>query len=302
MEKLDSQESCSTQADSTNLLNKSSAVHRGDEKPRVLDFNDPSEDDGSSYIIIENTDGDDIIQECSKDSNSGHILYQCHLCAGLIEPEHILNHLQTHKVENLFHCETCGVAFPSKERFENHSHEKSEDKRSDSLKCEMCHRSFDSLGELSEHYKTRTHVNKLEELAVVPKGTFSNIERNIASLSASDHDEFIELLKNKIANHLEASSPVEMIEEGKKVTTERSQSSEHFQSQSQYEKIWTSSSERVTVERKQENNEDCLITAANVDYPSERGVSPNMPHLCEICRRGFINLEHLQVRLKNAAS
>lgn len=257
-----------------------------EEKLKVTNI-DSQEEDYHSYIIIESSEGQSVNALSPVEVQGEQVLYQCQFCEDLIEPEHILNHLKTHKIEHLFPCETCGLVFPSKEKFKNHSHEKSATVKSDPEMCDMCQQSFSSSDELSQHFKTKTHIDKLEELGVVPKGTFSNIERNMESLSTSDHEEFVELLKSKIASHVES--------------TEQSRSPTQFQGQPQFEKNPSASSDKVTVEIKQESGDFCQITSASSDYSPERGVSPNMPHLCEICRRGFINLEHLKAHLVSHA-
>ncbi|XP_061186965.1 zinc finger protein 40-like [Saccostrea echinata] len=288
-------------AEDSCIQSKISTIQDGEEKLKVLNINDQNEDNYSSYIIIENSDEDNVIHVTSAEGANEQVLYQCQFCDGLLEPEHILDHLKTHKMEHLFSCETCGVDFPSREKFENHSHGKSESVRSDSVKCDVCLLTFDSRDELSEHFKTETHIDKLEGLGMVPKGTFSNLERNIESLTTSDHSEFVQLLKNRIDNHRKASSPVEMVVDVKDVNTERSQSPAQFQGQSQYEKSRAASNDKVTVEIKHESNDFCQIRSSSPDYPPERGTSPNMPHLCEICRRGFINLDHLKAHLVSHA-
>lgn len=242
------------------------------------------EEDYHSYIIIESSEAQTVNALSPVEVRGEQVLYQCQFCDGLIEPEHILNHLKMHKMENLFPCETCGIVFPSKEKFKNHTHEKSATVKSNPEMCDMCQQTFTSSDKLSQHFKTKTHIDKLEELGVVPKGTFSNIERNMESLSTSDHEEFVELLKSKIASHVES--------------TEHSYNPTQFQGQPQFEKNPSASSDKVTVEIKQESSDFCQMTSASSDYSPERGVSPNMPHLCEICRRGFINLEHLKVNLE----
>lgn len=289
IEKHDSQDiNALSNSDSSERVEESETQNKtlSEEKLKVtnVDSQEEEEEDYHSYIIIESSEGQTVDALSPEEVRGEQVLYQCQFCEDLIEPEHILNHLKIHKMEHRYPCETCGVVFPSKEKFKNHTHEKSVSAKSNPEMCDMCQQSFTSSDELSQHFRTKTHIDKLEELGVVPKDTFPNIERNMESLSTSDHEEFVELLKSKIASRVES--------------TEHSHSPTQFQGQPQFEKNPSASSDKVTVEIKQESSDFCQMTSASSDYSPERGVSPNMPHLCEICRRGFINLEHLKVNLE----
>lgn len=292
IEKHDSQDiNALSNSDSSERVEESETQNKtlSEEKLKVtnVDSQEEEEEDYHSYIIIESSEGQTVDALSPEEVRGEQVLYQCQFCEDLIEPEHILNHLKIHKMEHRYPCETCGVVFPSKEKFKNHTHEKSVSAKSNPEMCDMCQQSFTSSDELSQHFKTKTHIDKLEELGVVPKDTFPNIERNMESLSTSDHEEFVELLKSKIASRVES--------------TEHSHSPTQFQGQPQFEKNPSASSDKVTVEIKQESSDFCQMTSASSDYSPERGVSPNMPHLCEICRRGFINLEHLKAHLVSHA-
>lgn len=195
------------------------------------------------------------------------------------------------------------------------------------FKCEDCDIAFRIKGHLAKHLRSRAHVQKWEHLGKIPHGTFQKLEHIIGTLEASDTGAFLNLLLNLMKERSESSDLnytftsrkstsdgaklrqlLSPIEPKKQDITPSSQVSMEVvnSNKSPNALVMTSTNRTISSEVMIPNTsvvKEIKKDSAELQGSSKGEISKGQddddqdkgPHLCGICRRGFINLEHLKV-------
>lgn len=261
----------------------------------------------------------DLIQEKAVSQNliasSKGGKFICEICSKKFqEHQQLILHRKTHFLDQYYKCEKCKLRFTSSDLLKVHEQTESHlsmlqqpiiiptSANPRPFKCDDCDIAFRVKGHLAKHLRSRAHVLNWEHLGKIPHGTFQKLEHFIGTLEASDSALFLNLLLDLMKNRSEdtsstyQSSRKSCIESGKLTPTSRKQ---FLSSPTELSKNDLSPNKLVPVEVKQETMEIDNTDAAKDD--SSKGQadesSDNGPHLCGICRRGFINLEHLKNHL-----
>ena len=103
--------------------------------------------------------------------------FQCNLCKFEFKiPDHIkdvfIDNKKTNIPDKVYICGECKLAFPSKEKINEHKHENT----SKSLVCKNCNIPFDKIQQLYEHSLKEHNVGPLNEKGSISKGNlFLNV-------------------------------------------------------------------------------------------------------------------------------
>ena len=218
------------------------------------------------------------------------------------------------------------------------------------FRCLECDTGFRTKFHLSRHFKSRLHIYKLEEMKIIPQGTYGYVEDILNTLDSYSSQGFLKLLME----NLKERNLIEKLEESEKLVSEmrRRRSSldvtamsaareetgdnEVFTSEGGYmKKISTKIGGQDVLQRKKSQEENRKNVAADIKTEIQIGESVSktvsntnrqskvketiavqsmMPksteslgmtkietdasgmHLCVICNRGFINVQHLKVK------
>lgn len=263
-----------------------------------------------------------VSQNLSASSKGGKFI--CEICSKTFqEHQQLILHRKTHFLDHRYKCDRCKLRFNTVEQLKAHVQTESHlssmviptSTNPRPFKCDDCDIAFRVKGHLAKHLRSRNHVFKWELLGKIPHGTFQKLEHIIGTLEASDSTLFLNLLIDLMNNRNDDSS-VSLPSTSLSHSSRKNSSDGIKLSPSAKKTFITSTSEvekkcdlsptddkQVPIEVKHELSE-VIESSDEGRVEDSKGQSPKVkeessnddgPHLCGICRRGFINLAHLKV-------